>query len=230
MRAGRLVRIAALAALAVVASTPAFAQEVSSPAPVGATGHAIELGVGGAWTDGWGTMDRSTRGPNRVPGMGGALQLDLGARVLPWLTIGAYGFGAQLSIIPAVPAAATAYQAGAGLAGTWHMRPAAQTDPWLAIGAGWRGQWLAFLNGNATAQHGMDFLNARAGVDLRVSPSVALSPVLGAALGSYFLQEIHGGPWQAVGRPGLDTYVFAGLRATLDVPTRTRPAGASAIP
>jgi hypothetical protein len=203
---------------------PILAQEVpSSTVSAGARANALELGVGAGFTDGWGTLDTSYVRNTRVTGAGAAIELDPSWRVLPVLAIGVYGFGAQLSESAALPSGGDVMQAGAGIQGTVHLVPkAAHLDPWISLGSGWRGQWIAFQAGVATAQNGWEFIRARAGVDSRITPGLALGPVIGASLSRYYIQELVGGPWTGVPDPGLNVYVFAGVRATLDYPLPPR--------
>jgi hypothetical protein len=204
---------------------PVMAQEAPPPTvSAGARGDALELGVGAGFTDGWGTLNTSySRQNTHVTGAGAALELDPSWRALPVLAIGAYGFGAQLSETAALPSNGDLMQAGAGVQGTVHLVPnAAHLDPWVSLGSGWRGQWIAHQGGNATAQNGWEIVRARAGVDSRITPGLALGPVIGASLSRYFLQTLDGGPWTGVPDPGLNVYVFAGVRATLDYPLHPR--------
>jgi hypothetical protein len=224
----------------------AVAQETPEP-PAGASGRAVEIGVSGGFVDGWGDISQSSLPHVRSPGAGGQLELDAGWRLLPHLAIGMYGFGAQLSNgfggqlsnAPAQPQSVDIYAAGAGVQGTWHFRPRANNyDPWLSLGSGWRGQWITNQAAGNTSQDGLDMLRARVGVDLRVSPTVALSPVVGASLGTFLIESVQGAHWSAVGLPTVNTFVFAGVRATVDTPldrrARARTAlgrsGASAAP
>jgi len=206
---------------------PVLAQEVAPAPPVGAHGDAAELGVGAGFVDGWSALTSTPPGPFRAPGMGAALELDAGWRLLPEVTLGAWGYGAQLSETAARPAPFDVSRAGAGLEGTWHAMPSSVgVSPWVSLGAGWRGQWLEYETGPVQAQHGVEIVRARAGLDVRVSPSLALAPVIGASVGMYLSQKLAGAQtWNPIARPGLDTYVFAGVRATLDFPLHPRPGG-----
>ncbi len=199
-----------------------YLEEAPPPISAGAHGDALELGVEGGVADGWGTLDTSVA-RTRVPGAGGAIELDPSWRALPSLAVGLYGFGSQLGETAALPSAGDVMQAGAGIQGTLHLVPdAPRIDPWVSLGTGWRGQWLAYQAGAATSQHGWDFVRARAGLDGRVAPGLALGPVLGASRPRYYTQELVSGPWTAVPGAGLDVYVFGGVRATLDLPLHPR--------
>ncbi len=219
MRASRLaIGGPALVGSALLAVGAAAQPEPPPPAPVGAHGGVAELGVNFGFVDAFGDVSTQTPAHQRTAGFGGTIELDAGWRLSAPLALGVFGFGTQLSQTPAAPWSADVYEAGAGVAATWHIRPSATDyDPWIAIGSGWRAQWLAYLSDSTTTQHGVEMLRARVGVDLRASPSVALSPVLGASLSTFLVEEVQGGAWRAISSPAVNTFVFAGVRATVDL-------------
>jgi len=215
------------AALVLSSATAAHAQEVPGQAPFGAHGHAFELGLAGGLEQAFSPASAGGAGAVLSPGVGGALDADLGWRATPNLTIGAWGHGAQLGVTgaqapPAIPT--NLYEAGAGLGGTWHFRPsAANLDPWVGVGTGWRGQWFGYGNGATYAEHGLELVRGRVGLDVRVSRSVAIGPVIGGSMDAYLTQELPGGRWVAVsGRP-IAGSIFGGFRGTLDVPLGAPP-------
>jgi hypothetical protein len=196
--------------------------EVRGQAPVGANGNAFELGLAGGFAQGIGPASSGGTGAVLNPGAGAAVDADVGWRASSNLAIGAWGHGAQLGVTgqqaaPAVPA--KLYEAAAGLGGTWHFRPSAtDLDPWVALGTGWRGQWFGYTRGATYAEHGLELVRGRFGLDVRVSRSVALGPVVGGSMDAYLTQQLPNGSWVAVGGRSLAGYFFAGLRGTLDVP------------
>jgi hypothetical protein len=212
----------AAAALILSSAATANGQEVPGQAPVGAHGHAFELGLAGGFEQSFSPASAGANGAVLSPGAGGALGVDLGWRATSNLAIGVWAHGAQLGVTgaqapPEIPA--NLYEAAAGIGGTWHFRPsAANLDPWVAIGTGWRGQWFGYGGGATYAEHGLELVRGRVGLDVRVSQTVAIGPVVGGSLDSYLTQELPGGRWVAVsGRPIAGSF-FAGMRGTLDVP------------
>ena len=197
--------------------------------PAGAHGNALEFGIGMGWTDGFGPTQPSPASGVRVANQGAAVELDGGWRALPPLALGLWGFGAQLSEGAALPQPVYVYQAGAGIEGTWHTRPTASVfDPWLAVGTGWRAQWLSALaGGGVTSLHGIELARARLGVDLRTSSTVAIAPEIGASMTTFLTQSFPGSGWEALPSPAINAFVFAGVRATIDVPVHG--AGGAAI-
>jgi hypothetical protein len=219
MRAGLHGCVAA--ALILSSAAAAHAQEVPAEAPMGARGNAFELGLAGGLLQGYGPASAGGAGAVLNPGTGGALEADLGWRASSNLAIGVWGHGAQLGVTgaqapPAIPA--SLYEAGAGLGGTWHFRPSATDfDPWVSLGTGWRGQWFGYGNGGTYAEHGLELARGRVGLDVRVSRTVAIGPVIGGSMDAYLTQELPSGRWVAVsGRPVAGS-LFAGIRGTLDV-------------
>jgi hypothetical protein len=209
-------------ATALILSSAAAAhaqQEVPGQVPIGAHGSAFELGLAGGFAQGFGATSAGVLNP----GAGAAVDADLGWRASSNLAIGVWGHGAQLGVTgnqapPAIPR--SLYQAAAGLGGTWHFRPsAADLDPWVALGTGWRAQWFGYRGGPTYAEHGLELVRGRLGLDLRVSRSIAIGPVVGASMDAYLTQQLpSSGGWVAVtGRPLAGSF-FAGLRGTLDVP------------
>jgi hypothetical protein len=222
------VALASLAALALPQT--AAGQPVEPVRPTaGPVAGGAEIGIGWSVLAGSGAISMSDGARARAAGVGGALELDAGWRALPALTVGAWGFGAQLSESAARPSTAGVYTAGAGIQGTWHFRPGAPDyDPWLLVGAGWRGQWLNFLSDGVTAEHGLEAVRVQAGVNLRVLPTVALSPVVGGSLSTYLTESAQSGPWRAISSSRWDAFVVAGVRATIDIPVVARPAATTA--
>ncbi len=210
------------AALVVSSTAAAHAQEVPGQAPIGSHGKAFELGLAGGYEQSFSPASSGAAGAVLSPGAGGALDADLSWRASAHVAVGAWGHGAQLGMTaaqapPAIPA--NLYEAAAGLGGTWHFLPSSpRVDPWLTVGTGWRGQWFGYGNGATYAEHGLELVRGRVGVDLRVSQTVAIGPVVGGSLDDYLTEQLPGGRWVAVpGRPLAGSF-FAGIRGTLDVP------------
>jgi hypothetical protein len=214
------------AALILLAAAAARAQEVPEQAPIGVHEHAFELGLAGGFAQSFSPASAGATGAVMSPGAGGALDADLGWRASSNLAVGVWGYGAQLGVTgaqapPAIPS--NLYEAAAGLGGTWHFLPSASVaHPWVALGMGWRGQWFGYGNGATYAEHGVELLRGRVGLDVRVSRSVAIGPIIGGSMDSYLTQQLPGGRWVAVsGRPLAGSF-FAGIRGTLDLPLGSR--------
>ncbi len=94
----------------------------------------------------------------------------------------------------------------------YHFQPYARTDPWLKAGAGYRLIYMVDQPGENTRLHGLEVINLAAGVDLRPSSDLALSPMIGAGLDT-FLWDSDG---NTIDDPGLSTFVYAGLLGRVD--------------
>src|SRR5262249_35788087 len=109
----------------------------------------------------------------------------------------------------------------AGVYGDWHFLPAAsQWDPWVSLGTGWRGYWIHADQGTTSLQ-GMQLARLQLGVDYRVAPTVAISPVVGADLSMFFSESTPASNGCAsLSSPDVNTFVFGGVQERFDIPTR----------
>lgn len=199
----------------------ARAEEAPQELPAGARGNALELGTGAGFAQVWNPAAATRAGRVLTTGTGGALELDLGYRATPSLGLGVWGEGAELGATVVQPVASSLYAAAAGIGGTWHFRPrASDVDPWVAVGTGWRGQWFVYQRGGTYSEHGLELARGRVGVDLRVTPAVAIGPVVGGALDMFLTQELPGGSWIRVRASAIGESFFAGVHGSFDVSLR----------
>jgi hypothetical protein len=143
---------------------------------------ALEIAVGGNYTQGAGDLGGGMASMQDVSGPGGGIELQLGYRVTPHLALGVY-------------AAAAAYEQGsgvsdvgsasAGLRADWHFRPDRATDPWLSIGTGVRALGMTGSDGVDRGLRGVDLARVQVGVDYRLSDSVSIAPVFGVTATMY---------------------------------------------
>jgi hypothetical protein len=133
------------------------------------------------------------------------LQLDLGYRVTPELSIGGYvmyglGFtGEDISDacdntddVVGVTASCSTHDVRLGIQAQYHFLPRKKLDPWLGLGLGY--EWLTFgidvsgggLEADLSATgHGFEFVNLQGGLDYKVSPGLAIGPFLSFSIGQY---------------------------------------------
>src|SRR5258708_3377141 len=148
----------------------------------------VELTVGTGYAQGFGDISANRPNLTDVGQSGGAVQIGVGYRVIPQLSLGVYGTGAMFSRGDQVDSSSNLYSATAGVEAAWHFLPSAnQLDPWVSLGTGWRGYWIHDDLGTASLQ-GLQLAKLQAGLDYRVSRDIAISPVIGADL-SMFLSE-----------------------------------------
>jgi hypothetical protein len=219
-----------MAALAATIGTVAFAgtagaQEkdqslaTSKSDKLAPVANALELTIGTGYAQGFGEIGTNQPKLTDVGQPGGAVQVGVGYRIVPQLTLGLYGSGAMFSRGDQVNSSTNLYSAAAGAQADWHFLPSAnQLDPWVSLGTGWRGYWINADQGTA-ALHGLELAKLQVGVDYRVARTIALSPVVGADL-SMFLTESNPASqgFHNITDPQVNTFVFAGLMGRFDIP------------
>jgi hypothetical protein len=196
------------------------------PSPLSAATNSLELTIGAGYAQGFGDIGANRPTLTDVAQPGGAVQIGVGYRLIPELTLGLYGAGSMFSRGDRVDSSTNLYSAAAGVQADWHFLPAAhEFDPWVSLGTGWRGYWLHGDQGT-TALQGLELAKLQLGVDYRIARQVAISPVIGADL-SMFLTESAAGAqsYTDVTDPKVNTFVFGGLMGRFDIPV-----GASSAP
>ncbi|MDB5220118.1 MAG: hypothetical protein JWO86_8045 [Myxococcaceae bacterium] len=205
-----------VAALALLAPTLAGAQtaertylEHGVPAPA----QALELTVGTGWTQGFGNLSSGVGMPS-VAHEGIGVDASAGYRIDPHFALSIGGQYQELN----AQASSAARGATATIAGQYHMAPYTRLDPWLELGSGYRGLWLvpSVANTPTNLVHGWQIARARLGFDVRLSPDIAIAPVIGADATMFLFQDI-GGNNSAIGSPAVSTFVFAGLQGRIDL-------------
>jgi hypothetical protein len=185
--------------------------------------HAVELTIGTGYAQGFGNVGAGQPTLTDMGTAGGALQLGVGYRLIPQLTLAVYGSGAVFGRGDQVDTSAKLYTAAAGVQADWHFLPArSEFDPWVSLGSGWRGYWNSMDQGTASFQ-GIELAKAQVGVDYRVTSAVSISPVIGADMSVFLTQQAAGeGAWHNVSNPNVNTFLFGGLLGRFDVPTESR--------
>jgi hypothetical protein len=205
--------------------------EVAS-APLAAATHSVELTIGTGYAQAFGNVGNAQRRLNDVSQAGGAVQLGAGYRLLPSLTLGVYGSGSTFSRGDEVNGSANVYGASAGVYTDWHFLPGrSRVDPWVSLGSGWLGYWTNNDAGSAagtaagaplgnTSSQGVEWARLQIGVDYRIDQAVAISPVIGADLATFFTQSTPtSSGYQNISSPTVNTFLFAGLQGRFDIPT-----------
>lgn len=181
---------------------------------VAPTGKALEIAIGGGYTQGAGRAGQAGNLED-LTGAGGNVELQVGARVTPNLTLGGYGTLARFSAGDTL-GDGRAWGATAGVQARWNGRETRSLDPWVSVGAGWRGLWVTPTAGTASA-HGGE-LRLQLGVDYRITPALAISPVVGASASMFLVED---GPMtdglSKIGDKQLDVYGFTGLLGRFDI-------------
>jgi hypothetical protein len=178
-------------------TTLAMAQPQESPDTTTDTGfdhavptvnHAFEVGVSTGYQQGAGKLGGNMGSLEDIAGPGGAVELDLGYRIIPELSVGLYGTYSQNATGDLVANNTDVLGATAGVQVVFHARPDRSVDPWISLGSGWKGLWLNPDRGKVTSLQGFELARLQVGADYRVSKDISIAPVIGGSL-SMFVSE-----------------------------------------
>jgi hypothetical protein len=185
-----------------------------------ANAQPIELAVGAGYMQGAGDIGGGMPRIDDVSREGASADLALGASVTPNLTIGGYGTLSGYNTGPSVaPATNLVIGASLGAKADYHFDPTNQIDPWVSLGAGWRGLWLGNEDGNTEQRlQGIDLARAQVGIDFRLTPGFALSPYVGASATMFVAKgdQMNGGYDEIHGKT-VNFAVAGGLLARFDM-------------
>lgn len=157
--------------------------------PVAPVKNAFEIAVGTGYTQGGGKLGGALGNLEDISGPGAAVELDLGYRIIPQLTVGAYGTFAKYQHGDLLDSNTDVLGATAGLRAAWHVRPDTSIDPWVSLGSGWRGLWLNPSSGKVTSLQGLELARLQVGVDYRISKDIAITPVIGGSISTFVSQD-----------------------------------------
>jgi hypothetical protein len=195
----------------------------SYPRRLAAVDKALEINIGAGYAQGAGNVGSGLPSLTDNGSAGGAVQLGVGYRLIPQLTLGFYGTGSLFSRGDTVDSSAKLYSATAGFEATYHILPNRELDPWVSLGSGWRGYWSKTDQGT-TSMNGIELARLQIGTDFRLADAVAVSPVIGADLSTFLTQELpNQTSWHNVPSPSVNTFVFAGVQGRFDIATGSRP-------
>lgn len=197
-------------------------QEEGSAKNLAPATNAVELTIGTGYEQGFGNIQTGQPSLTDFGQAGGAVQTSVGYRVLPQLTLSLYGSFAGFGRASGVDPSANIYSAAAGVQTDWHFLPkGSELDPWVSLGSGWRGYWVNQSSGNVTDQ-GMEIAKLQVGLDYRIAQAVAISPVVGADLSTFFTQQTpESSGWTNISSPQVNTFFFAGVMGRFDIPTQS---------
>ena len=150
---------------------------------------ALEIAVGTGYTQGGGKLGGALGNLEDISGPGAAVELDLGYRIIPQLTVGAYGTFAKYQHGDAIDSSTDVLGATAGLQAAWHFRPETSVDPWISLGTGWKGLWLNPSDGKVTALQGLELARLQVGADYRLTRDIAIAPVIGGSVSMFVSQD-----------------------------------------
>jgi hypothetical protein len=157
--------------------------------PVAPVTSAFELGLGTGYAQGAGKLGGTMGNLEQIAGPGGLVEVDLGYRIIPQLSVGAYGTFSKFERGDDVVGNANVLGATAGVQAVWHVRADRSVDPWVSLGAGWKALWVNPVNSASTSLQGLELARLQLGVDYRVSRDLAIAPVVGGSLSMFISQE-----------------------------------------
>lgn len=163
--------------------TSAFDHHVAAPS------NAFEIGVATGYAQGGGPVGGNLAHLEDIAGAGAAVELDASYRINPTFSVGAYGTFSRYATGDLVVGNPDVVGASAGIQAAAHLRPDRSVDPWVSLGAGWKGLWLNADQGKNTSLQGFDLARVQLGVDYRVTKDIAISPVIGGSLGLFVSQD-----------------------------------------
>ena len=188
------------------------------------TTKAIEITIAPGYSQGFGHVASGQPLLNDTGTAGGALEAGLAYRFTPRFALGVYGSGARFGRGSAVESDAMVWSATAGLRADFHFAPNKTVDPWISLGTGWRGYWIdSDRAGGDLARHGVQAGRGQIGVGIRMSPQVAIAPVIGADIAMFLTEAGPGGSFGSLAGPNFNTFVFGGLMGRFDIPVATTP-------
>jgi hypothetical protein len=151
--------------------------------------NGLELGVATGYSQGGGKLGSNMSNLEDVAGPGASVEVDVGYRIIPNLTVGAYGTFAQYQHGDLINSSTDVFGATAGVQAAWHFRPDRSIDPFVSLGTGWRGLWLNPTQGKVTSLQGFELARLQIGADYRVSKDIAIAPVIGGSLSMFVSQD-----------------------------------------
>jgi hypothetical protein len=198
-------------------NTDAFDLSGALDRAVSPTRTALEVALGVGYTQGVGGAGAAGNVED-ITGAGGSLEAQIGVRLIPSLAVGMYGTYARFRHGDAFADGSNAQAITAGIQATWHARPARSLDPWISLGTGWRGLWLSPAGVPSSSLQGIELARLQLGVDYRLSPRFAVSPVIGASASLFVAQDsVTTNGLMALHDNRLNLYGFTGLVGRFDV-------------
>jgi outer membrane protein W len=222
-----------MSALVLATAQNAFAEDRISAtrtfntAPV----HALELTLAAGYSQGFGDVSKDQSASLTQMGQAGmGLQVGIGYRFDPRLMVGFYGEAAGYDPGSRVDKHGDVFSTAAGLQAQWHFIPYAQLDPWIGVGAGWRGYWVREDDSESYSLQGLDVARLQAGVDYRLAPGISLSPLLSLSVSKFFADRTPSDrDYQEIDRPTSNVFLFAGLMGRFDIGPQRTMGGRSAV-
>jgi hypothetical protein len=221
-----LISVAAAGAIAAAGEAHADSESLNPDAfdlsgaidrPVPQTRGPFEIVVAGGYTQGAGGAGMIGNIED-VAGPGGTIELQLGYRAGTRFGAGVYGAVARFRHGDAIGDGSRAYGATAGVQAVWHTSDTRSIDPWVSVGVGWRGLWIDRVGARSSSMQGIELLRLQLGIDYRLSPHLAIAPVISASLSMFLVENaVMPDDFTLVQDKRLNLYGFAGVLGRFDL-------------
>jgi hypothetical protein len=204
----------------VLTTSTSLADQRDATTEMPAISNALEIAIGGGYMRSAGDIGRGTAAVDELTEDGGGAELSIGYRMTPNLALAVYGTLSGYDVgTKAQPSTDLAIGATLGVKADWHFRPHMTIDPWVSIGAGWRGLWLGNDNETERALHGIELTRVQVGVDYRISPTFALAPYMGASAAMFIAEDTMAtNGYEEISNNELNWSFTAGLLGRFDIP------------
>jgi hypothetical protein len=198
-------------------NTDAFDLSGALDRDVAPTRRSLEVAVGAGYTQGVGGAG-SVGSLEDLTGPGGSVELQLGLRASPGWSLGLYSTLARFRRGDESADGTRAYGATAGVQAVWHSRESRSLDPWVSVGAGWRGLWLSPRGGDTISVHGVEVFRLQLGIDYRFTPWLSVAPVIGASASLFLAEDASmDSSLTAIHDNRLNLYGFTGVLGRFDL-------------
>lgn len=185
--------------------------------PVPATRSSFELALGAGYTQGRGGAGM-VGAIEDLAGPGGTVELQLAYRASPRFAAGFYGTVARFRHGDLIGDGSRAYGATAGVQAVFHSTTNRSVDPWVSVGAGWRGLWVERVGVRASSMQGLELLRLQFGIDYRFTAKLAVAPVIAVSLSMFLVENaVMPDDFTSVEDKQLNLYGFAGFLGRFDL-------------
>jgi hypothetical protein len=184
--------------------------------PVAPTRPSFEVALGGGYTQGVGGAGM-IGSVQDLTGPGGSVELQLAYRRGARFSTGVYGTLAWFQHGDAIADGSRTYGATAGVQAAWHASDNRSIDPWIGVGVGWRGLWVTHMDARPSSMHGIELLRVQTGIDYRITPRLAIAPVIAASLSIFLIESAAMPEFTSVQDKRLNLYGFAGFMGRFDI-------------
>lgn len=188
-----------------------------SPQEKAALHNAFEFALGFGYAQGVGSVGSNAPSLTDSGSAGVSVEADFGWRIDPNWLVGLYGTVAWLSNGDRAGNAENNWTVAAGIQGNYHFLPGEGIDPWIGLGAGWRGYFTRRPVGT-DARDGIDFARLQVGVDFPVTNGFTIAPYVGATATIFLTQELaQQTSFSNISNPKVNVFFNAGFMGRFDL-------------